>query len=95
MQLAIGFTSALKKKKNPNFKLKFNNFIYAPVLKLGWHSCRQVPNERQHLGQDAHKEKAIKKKKLPIKISPAVLLFLSAFCHHLLDSFFGPNISQE
>lgn len=51
------FANAVAFKRNPNFKLKFNNFIYTPALKwgVGGREGEEIPacqvlNERQHLG---------------------------------------------
>lgn len=58
MQLSVKLLPMqLPLKRNPNFKLKFNNFIYAPALKwgVGGREGEEIPacqvlNERQHLG---------------------------------------------
>lgn len=100
MQLSVKFLSEkllpmqLPPKRNPNFKLKFNNFIYAPALKWGVGGRRRRYLLARCLMNDSILGHKKNETKLPIKISPAVLLFLSAFFLFFSGSFLGPNVEQ-
>lgn len=87
------FANAVAPKRNPNFKLKFNNFIYAPALKWGVGGRGRRYLLARCLMNDSILGHKKTERKLPIKISPAVLLFLSAFClfPFLFGLLFGPR----